>query len=309
MPCFHPLTGYRTPGGQVSFATQGPWVQRTTVACGSCVGCKAERTRQWAVRGMHELQMSTDGHPTNPLPRACFITLTYADEHLPENSQLVYRDWQLFAKKLRQKTGGFRFLMCGEYGDPGKTERPHFHAIIFGCDFSIDRTPSHKTAEGHQLYLSPTLDKIWNKGFHTIGSVSHDSIAYCASYINKKVTGDKAQAHYERVNTKTGEVFNQVPEFGNMSRNPGLGSSWIEKYHAEVYPRDEVLFKGKPATPPAFYDRWYAERFPEAMEAIKQKRVIKALKHAENNTRERLATREKVFKAGYSNYQLKKANR
>jgi len=44
------------------------------LACGQCRGCRLERSRQWAMRCMHEAAQ----HERNS-----FITLTYDDENLP----------------------------------------------------------------------------------------------------------------------------------------------------------------------------------------------------------------------------------
>ena len=42
---------------------------------------------------MHEKQLHR---------HSAYITLTYNDEHLPENYNLRYRDFQLFMKRLRK---------------------------------------------------------------------------------------------------------------------------------------------------------------------------------------------------------------
>lgn len=64
-----------------------------TVPCGKCIDCRLDRSRDWALRCMHELQTSEFG--------ACFVTLTYDDAHLPEGRSLDYRDFQLFMHRLR----------------------------------------------------------------------------------------------------------------------------------------------------------------------------------------------------------------
>ena len=43
------------------------------IPCGQCIGCKLERSRQWAMRCVHEALL----HEENS-----FITLTYAPEAL-----------------------------------------------------------------------------------------------------------------------------------------------------------------------------------------------------------------------------------
>ncbi len=257
---------------------------------------------------MHEVPFATD-------EKACFLTATYSDENLPENGNLKKSDWVKFAKKLRHKMGPFRFLMCGEYGSRKHTERCHMHAIILNHDFIEDRVPLETTEQGHQLYTSETLSKLWPHGFVSIGNVSHDSAAYVASYIQKKFKGkpEDKRRHYNHpsrdpnyINPNTGEIgtYDQVPEFALMSRGDnskhpltgyGLGHAWITKYYREVYPRDEILVNGHLASPPDYYDRWYEQHFPAEMAEVKKQRLIRGAKHIENNSPERLAIRKAVF--------------
>lgn len=68
------------------------------ISCGKCHDCMLSRTRDWAIRVLHEAQapheVSTD---------ACFVTLTYDEEHLPASGGLEVEDWKLFAKRLRKR--------------------------------------------------------------------------------------------------------------------------------------------------------------------------------------------------------------
>lgn len=302
MTCFKPLTGYRTAGGQIRFKGDGPWQQRLTVSCGSCSGCRAEKKREWAVRGMHEMQMTAD--PATGVEKACFLTLTYADEFLPENGNLQKRDWQTFAKRLRHEIGPFRYFMCGEYGD--ENERAHYHAILFQQDLREDREQYTTTPEGHDLFMSPTINNTWNKGLHTIGRVSFDSMAYVASYVQQKITGEKAAEHYTKINHETGEIYKQTPEFALMSRGRqdqrGLGYTWIKKWHRNVYPLDQVHLNGVVMTPPQYYDRWYKKTYPEKWPEVAKQRALKCDLWAHDNTPERLAVKERIFKNKCAQY-------
>ena len=101
-----------------------------------------------------------------------FITLTYDDAHLPYNQSLSVRDFQLFMKRLRKEFGsGVRFFHCGEYGE--KTGRPHYHAILFNCDFKDKKI--HTVRNGHRVYVSQQLNDIWGNGLTEIGSVTFES--------------------------------------------------------------------------------------------------------------------------------------
>lgn len=246
------------------------------------MGCRLERSRQWAVRCTHEAQM----HDANS-----FLTLTYSPENYPPGHSISIRTWQLFAKKLRKKCGPFRFYMCGEYGD--KTERPHYHALIFGLDFFKDRKP-YKKSRGHQLYTSDLLDSVWSLGACYIGEVTYESAAYVARYIMKKQTGKDSRDFYQRTDKLTGEVFTLAPPFTSMSRMPGIGEPWLKKYQTDVYPSDEVIINGKKVRPPKYYDRILEVSDPAALKILKRRREAAGKKHADNNTPQRLADREEI---------------
>lgn len=233
--------------------------------CGQCITCRLAKAQAWATRAVHEAQM----HERN-----CFITLTYDDEHLPEDGSLDVRDWQLFAKRLRKKVGPFRFLHCGEYGD--NTHRPHYHALLFGLDFHRDRKPWNYHGSSSQLWISDTLESTWGQGFTSIGPLTEQSAAYVARYTVKKATGPGGAERYRRIDLTTGEEFYVRPDYATMSRRPGIGSSWLEKYHRDVYPSDQVVHNGRKLRPPEFYDRRLEASDPGLLADLKEQRRAKA---------------------------------
>jgi len=239
------------------------------------------------MRCLHEAKL----HENN-----CFITLTYSDEHLPNDRSLHYRDFQLFMKKLRKKFGSkIRFYMCGEYGE--KFDRPHFHACIFGFDFP-DRKYWKQTGSGSKLYRSEELEKLWKYGFSSIGDVNFESAAYVARYIMKKVTGQgKHDQHYKFTDLSTGEVLEKLPEFNKMSLKPGIGYEWFKKYKSDVYPHDYVVINGRKVRPPKYYDLKYSKESPYEWEEVQQKRIDTAKANFEDNTDERLLVKETITKA------------
>jgi hypothetical protein len=150
-----------------------------TLPCRQCIGCLLERSRQWAIRSMHEASL----HIKN-----CFITLTYRPEDLPPFGSLDYKHFQLFMKRLRKKFTGqkIKFYMCGEYGE--NLSRPHYHACLFGFSFP-DLVRYHKTPTGDQLYTSVILNDLWGKGSCTVGEVNFKTAGYTARYCLKKLNG------------------------------------------------------------------------------------------------------------------------
>jgi len=216
-----------------------------------------------------------------------FLTLTYKD--LPnEAGSLVKRDLQLFFKRLRFLRGRFRYYACGEYGELNK--RPHYHVILFGMDFRDKRF--YKVFNGSNLYSSRDLEAIWGLGQCVIGDVTFESCAYVARYICDKMTGPVAPLYYQWTDYGTGEVHDILPEFTVMSRKPGIGMGWFEKYGDHAYQLDSVVCRGKEMRPPRFYDTKMELRDPELMVRLKAVRKRKALQHREDQTPERRKVKE-----------------
>ncbi len=280
MPCYHPITGYRSKAVSkngkrviVFNAHEGYIDLPVTVPCGQCSGCRLERSRQWAIRCVHEAQLHSDN---------CFITLTYNNEHLPKDRSLDPRSFQLFIKKLRksQEPKKIRYFHCGEYGD--LNGRPHYHAILFGHDFEDKHLWMQN--RDNPIYRSPTLEKTWGMGYCSIGEVTFKSAAYVARYIMKKRTGPNAKDYY-------GDLH---PEYTTMSRRPGVGKNWLEKYSSDVYPGDFIILENKKLRPPRYYDSQNELKNEQEHNKIKRQRKRNLKKHKHNNTPERLKVRETI---------------
>lgn len=239
MKCTKPLFAYFDKKKQVVFNKPYAFAKGFNLPCGQCLECRLKRSHQWAVRCVHEAQMHEDN---------CFITLTFNDYELVMRDQrsINVKDFQNFMKKLRNSTfKKIRFFHCGEYGE--KFMRPHYHAILFGYDFPDKVLFADRG--GKKLYVSQKLNDLWPYGFSTIGDVTFDSAAYVARYCTKKITGDNADNHYM---TEDGEML--TPEYCTMSRRPGIGKTWFEKYQSDVYPHDYCEVEGKKIPPPRYYD-------------------------------------------------------
>ena len=123
MPCYFPIPAWRH-AGQAKLVFTAPRagqnvIETLHVPCGQCVGCRLKRSREWALRCVHEASLYS---------RNSFITLTYNNENLPNPPSLRVRDFQLFVKRLRKKFDGIdevidadglvskpiRFFQCGE---------------------------------------------------------------------------------------------------------------------------------------------------------------------------------------------------
>lgn len=267
------------------------------VGCGQCVGCRLERSRQWAVRIMHEARC----HELNS-----FVTLTY-EKLAPTvdcvrcgkrvlSGSLHYCDYQLFMRRVRLAYPGARFFMGGEYGE--ERGRPHFHACLFGVDFA-DGVYSGKSPAGFSLFRSDELSNMWGRGLCAYGSVTFESAAYVARYVMKKVTGDGAVDHYQGL----------VPEFCRMSLKPGIGAEWFKRFgKSDVAPGGHVIVNGHKANAPRYYvklmerqarvDACFGDRSAlHQLEEVKLGRLRRGLEKFGEQSPSRLDAREKVQKA------------
>lgn len=229
--------------------------------CQSCISCRLERARQWAIRCQAEASLYDDN---------CFLTLTYNDEHLPPGATLYRRHVQLFLKSLRKIVAPkrFRFFGCGEYGE--ENFRPHYHLCLFNLDFH-DKKKWKETSLGHVLYRSKSLEQLWYYGDSYIGALTMQSAGYCARYSLKKVTGKNAESHYHRLDAE-GRDYWLTPEFPMFSNRPGIGQPWLDKFQKDVYPHDYIIVDGRKMRPPKYFDRKFDEFDPETFLWIKEAR-------------------------------------
>ena len=186
------------------------------VPCNKCLACRKNYSFMWAQRMMHELRFHNE---------ACFTTLTYEDKHLPKYGSLSKRDVQLFLKRLRKDGFKFRYYIGGEYGE--RRGRPHYHGILFGV--------SH--------LRQPNIERAWKKGFADCREVNHARCNYVAQYITKKLNADNPRYTQGGI----------IPEFSLMSRKPGIGVAFLEKYGKEMHNRGYNFHEGKKVGLPKFY--------------------------------------------------------
>lgn len=205
---------------------QLPWLE-FKVPCGKCLGCRISRSREWAIRLMHESYSHAE---------SIFVTLTYNEENLPLNNQISKQELTLYLKRLRKRLEPrkIRYYACGEYGD--ETGRPHYHLIIFGL--GLDEHTLTKYGQNYAVEKGPALDA-WKKGFVVIGEVNYNTCRYTAEYIQKKLYGWKAK-----------DDPRQQP-FALMSK--GLGYSFAEKHQQYLYDNLMITHQGVPMAMPKYY--------------------------------------------------------
>lgn len=278
--CTAPIPAYRPAhGGPLLFnrpikGEAGKDYFKFEIPCGYCDLCRAEQARQWAVRIYHE---------SASFQRNSFLTLSYADEHLPPNNSLNYEHLNAFTKRLkitiqRHFDVTIKYYAVGEYGD--RSTRPHYHAIIFGHDFTEDR---RMVRDGPKpLWTNPLLEQQWGHGIVSVGALNFATARYTASYLLKKL---RSKQKYVYTDEETGELIALEQPRAFMSRN--IGKDWWNTYQHQVSAHDHIIIEGRRQKPPKAYDRWLSERSEIAGEMIKEQRMKHATKLTPEQNRAR----------------------
>lgn len=268
MGCHYPLTAWKSRDtddigstGKVKMVFRedlGYPNTKTELPCGQCIGCRLDRSRSWAARCLHEASL---------YERNCFVTLTYKDNPYSLNKE----DIPLMMKRLRKRNPdrSIRYFQCGEYGD--QFGRPHHHVLFFNY-FPEDYKYFKKRGD-NKLYISEEISEVWPHGMHEIGNLTYDSACYTAKYCLKKIGGEKAEAHYQ----------GRIPEYTTMSRRPGIGKLWYDKFKMDIYNTDKLVVTGNHIMrPPKYYDQLYDNEQPSLMRDLKTQRRKNASLNPEN---------------------------
>lgn len=193
-----------------------------------------------------------------------FVTLTYAPEFQPKDNNLDPMEFKRFLWNLKKQNAGkkIRYLYCGEYTKKGV---PHYHALLFGHSFPDQKLLTKRGQHGrtYKIYTSELASQAWqNKGFITLGEVNKYTASYVGKYCFKKVNGGKT-------------ILNKLQPFARMSRRPGIGAAWYEKFKSDVYPSDECRTSdGGCLRPPRYYDEKLRKENIQTYNQIKLKREI-----------------------------------
>lgn len=274
MACYHPIVMYdntrysENPDKlNVSFHAEyaDPYImerqgRRLLLPCRHCVGCRLDKSREWANRIVMEQQYHEE---------SWFLTLTYDDEHLPPafpvdsatgeilsvHATLVKQDFQNFMKRLRfNSKQKLRYFSAGEYGS--KSYRPHYHVLIFGLHLN-DLKPIKKSVLGNQYYTSDFISKCWPYGIHILGQVTWQSAAYVARYTMKKATHGYTKDYYVKAGIE--------PEYQTMSNKPGIARQFYDE-HPDLFKYESFSVStpqgGIKVYPPQYFMKLFKESNP-----------------------------------------------
>jgi len=177
---------------------------------------------------------------------------------------------------------------CAEYGE--NFERPHFHLLVFNFDFP-DKTfhmmrSNDWSDQEWPTYTSPLLSKLWPYGFHEIGTLTEESAAYVARYVTKKISGKKAEEHYD----------GRPPE-RLVCNSKGIGLRWLHQYKNEILRNDSVMWKHREMKMPRYYEKKLETLEPLRYVTLKENRK-EAIKEIDlDSTKQRLLDRDECLKA------------
>ena len=148
---------------------------------------------------------------------SCFVTLTYNQETMPDGASLEPTHFKNWLKRFRKALAPqkIRFYGVGEYGD--KTERPHYHAALFGV--------SSLLAGGIQGTDGVVKDT-WTKdgkplGYTFVGELNRESAGYIGGYVTKKMAHPETKCTNKCNHPK---LNGRYQEFQRMSLKPGIGA-------------------------------------------------------------------------------------
>jgi hypothetical protein len=267
MSCFHPIEAWKNiEGGKLIFGNNHKWDkyknEKLRVPCGKCIGCLLDRASDHAVRCWCQTQTENENN-------CCFITLTYDNEHLPQDGYLQIKDEKDFWKRLRYycKEAKIKYFGCGEYGP--KTFRPHWHFCIWGYK-PKDLEFYKYNHNGDKLYKSKELKKIWGNGFVIIGNLTYRSACYVSRYCTKKMFkkqewNKKIEAKPECTICSKGIGLDYWEKFkNNIIENNGIHIKIDESVKNKKIPK--YYMKKLKENDPMFYDWYTFERSNKAKE-------------------------------------------
>lgn len=269
---YDPINGYRFLGPRwtekhVQDLGSNTYNHIIDIPCGKCELCRVDRRYTRAIQIMLEAEM----HPESTY----FFTLTYDEKHHTD-PELNHDDWAQFMKNFRQtfcqakycllkyrgtkrqgKESSLTFkkikqVMTGEYGD--QFGRKHFHGIVFNhCFFDLVSTGTY-SEKGHEIFTSPSLEKVWGKGIVQVSKVTFDLALYVSAYVTDPMDSDTDE-----------NLHRKKKQYGRFGA--GIGLDWLKLYWKDVLVKGKIsTFEGDQPIPRMFLkkiEEWHPKEFRE----------------------------------------------
>jgi len=283
MSCTNPLTGYQLKeyqGETSPIIFKRPELlelrhyNKYGLPCGVCEGCLSQRSMLRGIQIACELKTT--------IGDSYFLTLTYDDDHIPENYSLYKPHITNTIKAIRNNQRKinyphkFRYEQCGEYG--GETSRPHHHMAAFNLELT-DLVLYSDNGGKYSSYTSEQMQKYWPYGQVVIIPLHLANCLYIAQHSDKKIANTTPNHELRILDPETGEIItDRVPEYSTRSSKPAIGAEWYRQYgHTDLYNTDSIVCDGKEYKIPRFFDKLLKRQNPKLYEEIKQARQDKAI--------------------------------
>lgn len=253
-------------------------------SCGRCPACCQNIRNDWVQRMKHEA-ITSNG--------CLFLTLTFDDEHLGNNS-VEKEEVQKFMKRFRYYAKEkIRYFAVSEYGK--QFGRKHYHIILYNTDISDNPfySVSYDSKKGgfwcycrawHDIKQSPI-------GHCFVKIPSDYDFAYTAKYITKS----KQSKGRREFNNACGKNT----EFTLVSRCPGLGKKWLDFNFDKLRKNPYIKSKQFKLRLPRYYeDKIYPKGSDEREQHMMEKQQIlsERWKEAKKNHKQKHHTFEEYEK-------------
>lgn len=236
------------------------------VPCGQCAECKENKRKEWSFRSFHQVNecISCGGY-------VYYVTLTYADEHLPHISDYLelngvadfscfcVEHWRNFLKLLRIRLhrmyngATLKYFLSSEYGtDEQYTHRPHYHLLLFIYLNGVEIDPYKLSLLVSACWKYGRTDGLPYKprsyvkehvyGYDLGQNNAFDFMKAC-SYVSKYITKDSTfqheidkrvsllKKHYDEDTLKP--IIRNIDMFHRQSQ--GFGLSYIDNLSYDEY--------------------------------------------------------------------------
>lgn len=226
-------------GGKPPFPTD-PRTTQVPIACGNCIECRKQKTRQWQIRLLEEIRHNTYINPITEekIPiYPYFITLTFSNESIATLAQEINAKGYLLDNQIatiatrrflerwrKEHQVSLRHWLVTELGHNG-TNNIHLHGIIwFRQKQDIHKLDQHwqygYTYKGQPIY---TNNKITDyKNF-----VNDRTIGYITKYVHKQ---DEKYPNYKPIILCSKGIGSQYLNRTDINRNKFKGEETIETY-------------------------------------------------------------------------------
>lgn len=230
MKCADPVLCYEGKYRHYSLATPVfRLLAKAVFNCGQCIFCRKRRASELALRCVLHASLS---------PHNCFLTLTYDEKQESYHNNFEYADIQKFKKKLRRHceyhyNQKIQVFNVHEYGKHGKK---HWHLVVFGWrPKDLETFPNRSSMP---IYCSRVLQKIWTRGFSSVGDVTEASALYQAQYTQKDV--------------KNGNLLSSKQAH---SKHSGIGRDYFLQHYDQILRNGFVPHDGRKFPVPRYFVR------------------------------------------------------